>query len=275
MNHEFTVAGPIQVRATVRSSDLVVTAAEPGTATVRLESSRDAAERGAFAAGTVVELTGSVLHIETRLPRFFSRGATCIYVAVPPGSSLQVGTGSGDITCTAPLTRASVRTGSGNVSLAEAAEVEVTAGSGDVQVAWLGTGRITTGSGDVAVGTVGESLSTRTGSGDVTVDVASHLTATSGSGSVSVDRANGAVAARTASGDVNVWRAEAGELELRATSGNVSVAVVRGAAVLLDCTTISGRMRSSLESATEPLPDEQRLELRLGTVSGDIQISRA
>lgn len=275
MTHEFTVTGPVQVRAKVRASDVVVSPSDSPTVTVRLETSRDAAEQGAFAAGTLVELTGDVLLIETRLPRFFARGRSRIRVTVPAGSSLQVETGSGDLTCTVPVTRAIVRTGSGTVHLTEADDVEVTAGSGEIRVSTLRTGRIVTGSGDVAVGTVTESLSTRTGSGDVEVGTAARLESVSGSGSVAVDRVDGTVLARSASGDVSVWRAQAGALELRSTSGDVTVAAVPGTAVLLDCSTVSGHLDSSLEAGGEPAADERRLELRARTVSGDILVRRA
>src|SRR5699024_5256889 len=159
----------VRVRGTLRASDLLVTTAEAGTVTVLLESSRDAAERGAFAANTVVELVGDVLHIQAQLPRMFSRERTRIRLALPPGSSLDAGTGSGDVLCTAPLERAAVRAGSGDVQLSAAEDVDVATGSGDVRITTLGTGHVQTGSGDIWVGTVRESLGTRTGSGDVTV----------------------------------------------------------------------------------------------------------
>lgn len=275
MTHEFAVTGPIHVRASVRSTDVVVTAGAPDVATVRLESSRDAAERNAFAAATIVELTDDVLRIEARLPRFFSRGRTCVHVTIPAGSSLQVETGSGDITVTAPLTRAAVRAGSGDIDLAVVDDIDLTTGSGDIRVMTLRTGWVTTGSGDVTVDTVTESLRTRTGSGDVGVGSATRLESTSGSGSVTVDRLEGEAVARSASGSVTVRRAVAGAMELRSTSGDVTVAVERGTAVLMDFSTVSGRMRSGLDAGGEPSPDEQRLELRVRTVSGDIDIRRA
>lgn len=275
MNHEFAITGPVQVRAKVRASDVVVTESDSAAVTVHLETGRDAAEQGAFAAGTLVELTGDVLLIETRLPRFFSRRRSQIRVAVPAGSSLQVETGSGNLTCTVPVARVAIRTGSGDVHLTDADDVEVTAGSADIRVSTLRTGRVTTGSGDVTVGTATESLTTRTGSGDVEVGYAARLESVSGSGSVAIDRVDGEALARSASGDVEVWRAEAGVLELRSTSGDVTVAAVRGTAVLLDCSTVSGRLESSLEAGGEPTPDERRLELRARTVSGDITVRRA
>src|SRR5699024_5349432 len=169
-------------QATLRSTELVVVAGDTDAVTVLLESSRDAAERGAFAANTVVQLVGDVLHLQAQLPRFFARERTRIHPTLPPRSSRSVGTGSGAVCCTAPVGQASVRAGSGSVQLAEGEDVEVITGSGEVQLTQLRTGRVQTGSGDVRVGTAHESLTTRTGSGDITVTSSRHLDSTSGSG---------------------------------------------------------------------------------------------
>src|SRR5690625_1621863 len=106
MTREFSVTGPIEVRATLRSADLLITPGEPGVVTVLLESSRDAAERGAFAANSVVELVGDVLYIDAQLPRFFARGRSRIHVTLPTGCALHAETGSGDVTCLTALPRA-------------------------------------------------------------------------------------------------------------------------------------------------------------------------
>lgn len=275
MHHDFTVSGPLQVRARVRSADLVLTTSEPGTASVRLQSSRDAAERGSFAAGTLVELVGDVLIVESRQPRSFSRKQTRIHVAVPAGSSLHADTGAGDITGTVPLTVAKVRAGSGDTDLTDVEDAVVTAGSGDVRIASLGTGRVTTGSGDAAIGTVADSLHLRTGSGDGAVGSAARLTATTGSGSLVVERVDGELSASGAQGDVSVWRAEQGVLSIRSTSGDVTVGVPRGTAALMDVATQSGRIRSALEACERAADDERRLELHLHTTSGDIELRRA
>lgn len=275
MKRELTVSGPVRVQATLRASDLVVTAGEHGVVGVVLESSRDAAERSAFAASTFVELVGDVLHVEAQLPRFFSRERTRIHLTLPPGSSLTAGTGSGDITCSASLPRAVVRSGSGDVQLTEADDVEVVTGSGSARVTALGSGRVQTGSGDVWVGLVRESLSTRTGSGDVRVGAAGQLESTSGSGDIAIDELRGTATLRSASGAVTVDRAVSGTMTARTTSGDVRVAVSQGTAVLLDCSTVSGRMRSELEATGEAGPDEPTLELNARTVSGDLVVARA
>lgn len=275
MKHEFTVSGPVRVQATLRGTDLVVAEGGADTVTVLLESSRDAAERGAFATSTVVELVGDVLHLEAPLPRFFSRDRTRIRVTLPAGSELDVGTGSGDVTSTAPLARAVVRSGSGDVHLVDVGDLEAVTGSGDVRVTTLGRGRAQTGSGDIWAGTVRDSLATRTGSGDVTVASTRRLQSTSGSGDITLDELRGQARLRTASGDARVVRAVSGHLDVKSTSGDVRVGVAQGTAVLLDCSTVSGQMRSALRATGEPGPEDETLELVARTISGNLLVDRA
>lgn len=275
MTREFTVSGPIRVQASLRATDLLVSAGGPDTVTVLLESSRDAAERGAFAANTVVEMVGDVLHIQAQLPRFFARERTRIHLTLPPGSGMQVTTGSGEVISTAPLGRVTVRSGSGGVQLGEVDDVEIVTGSGDVRITSLRAGRVQTGSGGIWAGTVRESLTTRTGSGDVTVAASRHLESTSGSGDITVDELRGEARLRTASGDARVRRAAAGRLDVKSTSGDVHVAVPQGTAVLLDCSTVSGELRCALDAAGEPGPEDESLELVGRTVSGDLAVDRA
>lgn len=274
MRYQYPVSGPVHVQATLRATDLDVTAGEPDVVTVLLESSRDASEQGAFVANSVVELIGDVLRIDAQLPGFFSRERTRIRLTLPEGSTLDAGTGSGDITATTPLASVVVRTGSGDVQLTDADTVEVTAGSGDVRLGGLRTGRVQTGSGDIWAGQVRESLHVRTGSGDLTITAAAELEAASGSGDITLEELRGRASLRSASGDITVRHAASGELELRSASGDVRVSVASGTAVLLDCSTVSGRMRSGLQSSGEPGPDDARLELRARTTSGDLTISR-
>lgn len=275
MTREFRVDGPIQVRATLRSADLLITPGEPGVVTVLLESSRDAAERGAFAANSVVELVGNVLHLDAQLPRFFARGRSRIHVTLPPGSSLHADAGSGDITCLVPLAQVAVHTGSGDVELAEVEDIECTAGSGDLRVARARNARAQSGSGDIRVDRVLESLTARTGSGNVVLGSATDVQAASGSGDITIEELRGTGTLRSASGDTTVRRVVSGHLEARSASGDLSLAVALGTPVLLDCSTISGRIHSELTSSEAPEGDEERLELTARTISGTLTISRA
>jgi DUF4097 and DUF4098 domain-containing protein YvlB len=275
--HDFPVAGPVRVQAATRSSDLTVVADQADHVTVRLDPTRADGDGEALAESTRVELVGDTLRIEvppSRTRLFGPSARLRITVTVPTGSSLDATSGSGDVTSSGTLTVALVRCGSGDVDLDDAGEVEVTTGSGDVTVASLDTGQVLTGSGDASVGTVRRFLRSRSGSGDVVVGAAADLESATGSGDLLVKELSGRAVVRTASGDLTVRRALQGELEAKTASGDVSVRVADGTAVLLDCSTVSGGMRSTLEPAAEPGADEPALVLRARTVSGDITVQR-
>lgn len=275
--HDFPATGPLRVQAATRSSDLAVVAQDVDRVTVRLDPVRADGEGESLAESTRVALTGDALRIEvppSRARLFGPSARLRITVTVPTGSSLEVTTGSGDVTSNGTLAVAQVKSGSGDVDLDDAAEVEVTTGSGDITVASLDTGQVLTGSGDATVGTVRRFLRSRSGSGDVAVGAVAELEAVTGSGDLLVKELAGRALVRTASGDLTVRRALHGQLEAKTASGDVSVRVADGTAVLLDCSTVSGGMRSSLEPAAEPGPDEPALVLRARTVSGDITVQR-
>jgi hypothetical protein len=61
----------------------------------------------------------------------------------------------------------------------------------------------------------------------------------------------------------------------QSVSGDVLVAVRRGAKVYLDCNTLSGDTSSELDMTGEPAADGPLIEIRVKTVSGDIAITRA
>jgi len=275
--HDFPVTGPVRVQADVRSSDLTVVADDVARATVRLDPTRSDGDGQALVEATLVQLAGDTLRIEVppSRTRLFSPGARLrITVTVPAGSSLDATSGSGDVTSVGRLAAAAVRVGSGDVDLAETVDLDVTTGSGDVTVASLDTGQVLTGSGDTSVGTVRRFLRTRSGSGDVVVGLVADLEGTTGSGDLLVRELAGRAVVRTASGDLTVHRAAHGHLEATTASGDVSVRVADGTAVMLDCSTVSGGLRSSLEPAAEPSPDEATLVLRARTVSGDVTVQR-
>ncbi|GAA4426648.1 DUF4097 family beta strand repeat-containing protein [Georgenia halophila] len=272
MRHEFPVVGPVRVHAGVRSSDLLVTASHVDLVTVDVEGGDDGS------VDTVrVALTGEVLRIEVppSRPRLFSGGSSLrITVSVPEWSLLDVASRSGDVTASGPLSSVAVKSGSGDVDLGHADETDIDTGSGDVTVTSLGTGRVQTGSGDVSVRSASGLLRSRSGSGDVSLGDLTELEATTASGDLLVRELRGSANVRTASGNVDVRRAVHGHLDAKTASGDVSVRVVEGTAVMLDCSSVSGRVTSSLEPGGEPGPDEPTLVLRARTVSGNVRVQR-
>ncbi|WP_148612207.1 DUF4097 family beta strand repeat-containing protein [Nocardioides rubriscoriae] len=201
-----------------------------------------------------------------------------IVVTLPSNSDLVTKLGSADLRVTGQVGTAQVRSGSGDVTLdvlAGACLVET--GSGEVTVEHAGQElRVKSGSGDIAIGTAVAEVSVSTGSGDVEIRDASGQTAVkTGSGDLRIGRAGGDVGLVTGSGDLRIGSIAAGRVQVKGASGDVQVGVPAGVPVWTDVSTVSGHIRSSLQSAGEPEPGADHVELRAKTVSGDIVLTQA
>ncbi len=274
--HDFAVSGPVRLRVQMGAGRLEVEAKETDQVTVDVrggESSRETVDQ------TVVEHRGDEVVVEVpRRAGFLRRSAEIeVVVTLPPQSRLDIRTESADVVTSGPLGDSQVKTGSGDLRLDHTGELRVQSGSGDVTVGTAnGTSTVTTGSGDVVARLVGASGRVSTGSGDIRVErAAGPLQVNSGSGDVSVDTAGDDVTANTASGDQHLGRVERGRVRLNSASGDIHVGVADGTAVWLDVNTISGSLDSALSGGEPPGEDEDSVELRVNTVSGDIALARA
>lgn len=270
MRHEFAAAGPVHLDGQLRSSDLTIEEGE-GRVTVDID-------HGPEPESVEVTFSGGVLRIEVPQLRrtFFGGGRSYqITVRLPAGSSLNLTTGSGDITSRGEFGHVDVRSGSGCVRATAAQELRIASGSGDVTVTSLGGGSVRTGSGAISIERATGVLQVGSGSGDIEIGRASVVEAKTASGDLSVWDIAGRATLRTASGDLHVRHALNGSVDAVSASGDITVGIAAGTAARLDCSTVSGSTRSTLASATGPGENAETLEVRSRTVSGDILIERA
>ena len=206
----------------------------------------------------------------------FGRDAAAeVVVTVPALSVLVAKLGSSDLVSHGPLGGASVRTGSGDVSLELVeGEAELQSGSGDLRAAELrGATRVKSGSGDVAVDRTSGQLVVSTGSGDVRVRRSDGpLAVKTGSGDVAVGETVADLTCSTGSGDLHVGVAHRGRVTMTGASGDVLLGVPRGTPVWTDVLTVSGRITSDVRGAGEPAEGQDFLEVRARTASGDITL---
>ena len=183
-----------------------------------------------------------------------------IRISCPHGSSLDVRTASADLYARGHLGDVRAKTASGDVELDEVERsVDVQSASGDVAIRSAGSAEVSTTSGDVRMDTVLGPVRAQLVSGDL-----------------AVGDARASVEATTVSGDQRLDAVQRGVISLRAVSGDISVAVRRGARVWLDVRSMSGDTDSDLEMTGEPAGGgEAEVELRVNTVSGDVSIRRA
>lgn len=210
------------------------------TARVRLSPHHPGGRDEKLLAATRVEFDQGTLSViapeRHRLGRYGSLEAT---LELPEGSSCLVDTASADVSCTGELSALDVRTASGDISAERV----------------TGLAQIGTASGDVHVGE------------------AAGLTVDTASGDVSADQVSGEISVRTASGDVQIGAASGRRTDIKATSGDISVAVIPGIGIYLDVSTLSGTVSSELEPSDESGDADMTLHCR--TISGDVRIRRA
>lgn len=275
--HSWPVAGPVELDVRSGGGTVTVHAADTATVDIAVTPADGSARSAEAAEATVVRRVDDVFVVH--VPRgvgFLGRdGAVDVTVTAPTGSAADVSIRSGDVRTSGELGRLSVSSGSGDVSVDRVrGRARATTGSGDIGMGEVGSAQVRSGSGTVRVRAVDGPLEVGTGSGDVHAGpVGGDVVVQTGSGDVELRRTAAEVTVTTASGDV-VLAAASGQVAVKTASGDVSVTVPDGTAVLLDCSSVSGRLSSDLRPAGEPGPEESRLFLRARTVSGDLVVRR-
>src|SRR5215203_1258396 len=192
--------------------------------------------------------------------QFFGNIKPQLRLAIPDGLAFVIKTGAADISISADIGRSKIISGSGDITIGNAVDLDCSTGSGNISVASVdGTGaKLGSGSGDVSVGEVNCPITAKSGSGDLVVKSVrgATLQANSGSGDIAVSATSGSV-------------------DLRSASGSLTVGVADNLPAWIDLNSVSGDIRIGLESTAQPEPGEPYLTLRARMASGDIAVFRA
>jgi len=272
MQKTFETPGPTSLYVEIGNGDLTVRCDDVARAVIDVD--------GRAADDVVVEQRGRQIVVIGPKNRggFLGRNdAVSVHATVPHGSSLATKLGSADVTATGRLGETRIKTGSGDVVLEYVdGKALVEAGSGDIQVGEItGDLRAKSGSGTVEVGKAGGPASVSTGSGDVEIGLATDtVDVKSGSGDMRVRDARADVALSTASGDLVVDLMHRGQLEAKNASGDIRVGIPAGVPVWTDVSSVTGRVHSTLVGAGQPEDDQDYVELRARTVSGDVHLEQ-
>ncbi|HEX5862495.1 MAG TPA: DUF4097 family beta strand repeat-containing protein [Nocardioides sp.] len=270
--HHFETHDPVDLFVEIGKGSVDITATE--TTETRVDvAGRDADQ-------VTVEQSGrriSVVAPRQRSGFFGGDSKLDVAVTVPLDSDLAVRTGSADITVSGTVGTSQLKTGSGDVrtdDLSGPALVETGSGDVDIRVANAEL-RVKSGSGRVRVGHAESAVAASTGSGDVEIGTSNGPAAVkTGSGDLRVVDANTDVSLVTGSGDLMVGTAHRGRFTMKGASGDVHIGIPAGLPVWTDISTLSGSIRSDLESAGEPAEGADHVELRAKTVSGDIVLTQ-
>ncbi|MGY1742524.1 MULTISPECIES: DUF4097 family beta strand repeat-containing protein [unclassified Blastococcus] len=260
----FDTPGPIAARIEVVSGTVSVRADDrhDTVVTVRPRNERSAADVSAAEQTQVTFVAGELLVRSTTRPRllFFGSGPEIeVDVVLPAGSSLDVRTTAGEITCTGRLGAVDLQSRHGDLRLDRAGSLRARTSSGNVSAAAVGgETEVSTSYGNVRVGETAGPARLGTGYGDVTVD-----------------RALGSLSGSTRYGQVRVGEAVRGSLVLETAYGEVEAGVREGTAAWLDVSSGAGRIRNLLTESDGPEDATETVEIHARTSYGDILIRRA
>jgi Putative adhesin len=192
-------------------------------------------------------------------PKVFRNTNAHLRLGVPPNLEYVIKVGSADVSVSADIGRSKISSGSGDLNVGRADDLEASTGSGRVSVGYVG----------------GSAARLSSGSGDVTVAEADcPVIAKSASGDVTVKRAHQPVQASSGSGDITVADTSR-TVDLRTASGSLTVGVADPLPAWLDLDSSSGEVRIALEPTHQPAPSEAYVSIKATTASGDIAVYRA
>ena len=215
-----------------------------------------------------IEQSGNSIRIGQNLPDDVKRHVSIDYeITVPPDTSLQAHSGSGNV---------------GADGLRSATEVGT--GSGDLRLHDIGSKvRAQTGSGNIRADNVAAPFWAQTGSGDIEADLtgSGDVDVHTGSGTIRVRGIKGGVRARTGSGNIETDGSVTGPWQLHSGSGNITLAVGTGSGFNLDVHTSSGSIHTDMPITVQGSLGKNELkgavkgggpDVEVSTGSGDVDV---
>ena len=216
-----------------------------------------------------------------------------VYLPAQYQEKLSIKTSSGDVTLpddTLSLRQVQLRANSGNMrgGTVQTEEFSVNVTSGDIRLQEVKSTRyqvqVTSGNTSInaieGVGSIGGS------SGDIRIGTLTggEQDISTASGNITLERFTGSGAISTQSGEVRMTSVlPKGDLDVRVTSGNVSMGLEKAASVKLEASATSGTIRSTLpltyghdnKRASGEIGESPSAMLSIRTTSGDIRLFEA
>ena len=262
-----TLGGRIALRSGTPGQVLI-----RGTATVRAawDTPANAIELARqIAANPPIERTGDVIRLEPPRDPAQRRAATVAYeVLLPPGTTVNARSNSGEITAADLPASSTLQTDSGKIDvMTSSGDLDVTTGSGAVTVRGAGAGlKVRSSSSAIGIREARGPVSVRTQSGAVTIDVepTAEVNVETGSSAIVVDGAHRNLSARSQSGAIRVAGRAGGAWNIINGSGRVELTVNQGDAAQFDLSNRSGTI-SVPESLVMTSATKRRVEAKLGT----------
>ena len=215
-----------------------------------------------------IEQNGSTIRIGYNLPEDAKHHVSISYeITVPADTTVQAGSGSGEISVQG------VRS-----------SVKLHTGSGDIRVQDLGPqSHVDTGSGSIHAESVAAPFSAGTGSGEIQADLtgSGDVDVHTGSGGIRIRGIKGGLRARTGSGGISADGDVKGPWQLHSGSGSIRLALSSSGGFNLDVHTSSGSIHSDLPITVQGTLGRRELkgavrgggpDVEVSTGSGDVEI---
>lgn len=171
------------------------------------------------------EQSGERLTLGEDHSRNSSGGNASWKISVPDGVTIDVNTGSGDVTASGVNINLDANTGSGDLGFSSLkGELDANTGSGNVDIAsFSGNAKVNTGSGDMEVRETDGDLDLNCGSGDIIVSQAKgYFAVNTGSGNINADRIqiNSSSKFNTGSGRARITLSSTPKADILVNSGS-------------------------------------------------------
>lgn len=280
----FETPEPITAAIDIAMGAVTITAGERTDTVVTVTPTDSSKEADVKAAEEVrVELVGAELQVKDakqwQQPQYFFRrgGSVDVRVELPAGSNVRAAASWAAIRGEGRLGEVRVTSTYGDVRLDETGPLSLVPTWGEIFVEKVtGDAEVANGSGDVRIGRVDGAAEVKNDDGAIKIgEVTGDLKVTGIHGGITVDKAGADVEARTAYGRIKVGEVARGMVALTTSSGEIEIGIAAGTAAKLDVSTVSGRVRSSLDSADGPMETDETVEVLARTHDGDIVIRRA
>ncbi|RZS31161.1 putative adhesin [Herbihabitans rhizosphaerae] len=277
----FDTPNPISATIELVVGNTRITASDRGETVVEVRPSDPDNQLDVKAADkTTVDLTNGGLLVKTpKLNSFFSSkvGSIEVTVELPAGSTVTGETSIGEFHADGRFGECRFKTAMGTIRLAETGPLHVKTTGGKVVVDRVnGRAEITSSNGEVRVGRIDGPAVIKNANGDIDVgDVTGDLRCNTANGNIAVQQALAGVNAKTVNGSVRIGEIVRGEVVVDTTAGELEIGIRKGTAAWLDVKSVSGRVHSSLDSASGPESSEETVKLRARTITGDIVIGRS
>jgi hypothetical protein len=200
-----------------------------------------------------------------------------VRIDLPAGSDVHGEGGITSLRSTGRLGECRYKTGIGDIRLEQAGTMELRTGSGDISVERaVGRAEITTSSGALRIGSIEGAAVIKNSNGDTRIgDVTGDLRVNAANGTIAVDRVEAGVEAKTANGDVRLGELACGTAVVNTAYGRVDVGIRQGVPAWLDLVTSYGTVQNDLKSDEGPASGEDTVKVRARTAFGDITVHRS